>query len=104
MARDFLNEIIEESTKTDPDFGGKVESALARRVLARELADRRKGAGLTQTQVARRMRSTQPEVSKVERGADVRWSTIERYATAIGGYMQFVVGTPPVRRRRRAPA
>lgn len=104
MARDFLNEIIEESTKSDPAFSSKVDAALARRVLARQLAEQRKNAGLTQSQVADRMKSTQPEVSKVERGGDVRWSTIERYAAAIGGSMQFVVGTPTVRRRRRAPA
>ena len=101
MARDFLDEIIEESTSTDRDFRTKVDAARERRVIARQLAERRRHMGLTQTTIARRMGSTQPEVSKVESGGDVRWSTLERYAEAIGGSMQFVVGRPEVRRRRR---
>lgn len=48
------------------------------------LEDRRVGLGLTQTEVAARMGTSQSAVARLESGdADVRLSTIERYAAAI---------------------
>ena len=45
----------------------------------------RLGRGLTQQQVASRLDMTQPEVSKLERRADVRLSTARSYVRALGG-------------------
>lgn len=45
----------------------------------------RLGQGLTQQQVASRLDMTQPEVSKLERRADVRLSTARSYVRALGG-------------------
>jgi DNA-binding XRE family transcriptional regulator len=56
-----------------------------RRRLVGELAGQRRSAGLSQTEVAARMGTSQSAVARLEAGeADVRASTLERYAAAIG--------------------
>ena len=53
--------------------------------LMRELAQRRQQAGLSQTEIAARMGTSQSAVARLEAGAaDVRASTLERYAAALG--------------------
>ena len=53
--------------------------------LMRELAGRRQDAGLSQTEIAARMGTSQSAVARLESGAaDVRTSTLERYAAALG--------------------
>jgi DNA-binding XRE family transcriptional regulator len=53
--------------------------------LMRELAVRRQETGLSQTEVAARMGTSQSAVARIESGdADVRASTLERYAAALG--------------------
>jgi len=60
--------------------------ATERAGLVRELAAQRQAAGLSQTTVAARMGTSQSAVARLESGAtDVRASTLERYAAAIGG-------------------
>jgi ribosome-binding protein aMBF1 (putative translation factor) len=57
-----------------------------RRQLVRDLTERRQAAGLSQTQIAARMGTSQSAVARLEAGgADVRASTLERYAAAVGG-------------------
>ena len=59
--------------------------AAERRRLVEDLAGLRKSAGLSQTEVAARMGTSQSAVARLEGGdADVRASTLERYAAAIG--------------------
>jgi transcriptional regulator with XRE-family HTH domain len=54
--------------------------------LVRELAAQRQAAGLSQTEVAARMGTSQSAVARLESGtADIRASTLERYAAAVGG-------------------
>jgi ribosome-binding protein aMBF1 (putative translation factor) len=58
--------------------------------LVRELAEQRQMAGLSQTEVAARMGTSQSAVARLESGtADVRASTLERYAAAIGGQITW---------------
>ncbi|MBV9452213.1 MAG: helix-turn-helix transcriptional regulator [Streptosporangiaceae bacterium] len=53
--------------------------------LVRELAAQRQAAGLSQTEVAAKMGTSQSAVARLESGtADVRASTLERYAAALG--------------------
>jgi ribosome-binding protein aMBF1 (putative translation factor) len=50
-----------------------------------ELAAERRAAGLSQTEIAARMGTSQSAVARLESGAsDVRASTLERYAAAVG--------------------
>src|SRR3984957_3331964 len=59
--------------------------ASGRRRLVGELTAQRQSAGLSQTQVAARMGTSQSAVARLESGdADGRASTLERYAAAVG--------------------
>ena len=61
-----------------------------RRRLVGELAAARRSAGLSQTQIAARMGTSQSAVARLESGeADVRASTLERYAAAVGGQISW---------------
>jgi ribosome-binding protein aMBF1 (putative translation factor) len=63
--------------------------------LVRELAEQRQAAGLSQTEVAARMGTSQSAVARLESGtADVRASTLERYAAAVGGQITWTVTRP----------
>ena len=69
----------------DPVFPGFKEAAARRRALAGTLADERVALGLSQTEVAARMGTSQSAVARLESGdADIRLSTLERYAAALG--------------------
>ena len=63
--------------------------------LVRELAEQRQAAGLSQTEVAARMGTSQSAVARLESGtADVRASTLERYAAAVGGQITWNLDQP----------
>ncbi len=63
--------------------------------LVRELAQQRQAAGLSQTEVAARMGTSQSAVARLESGtADVRASTLERYAAAVGGQITWKLDRP----------
>jgi len=58
--------------------------------LVRELVEQRLAAGLSQTEVAARMGTSQSAVARLESGAtDARASTLERYAAAVGGEINW---------------
>jgi transcriptional regulator with XRE-family HTH domain len=68
----------------DPVFPGFREMAAARRAIVSELEARRLELGLTQTEVAARMGTSQSAVARLESGeADIRLSTLERYAAVV---------------------
>jgi ribosome-binding protein aMBF1 (putative translation factor) len=61
-----------------------------RRQLVSELAAQRQAAGMSQTQVAARMGTSQSAVARLESGdSDTRASTLERYAAAIGSQISW---------------
>ncbi|MHB8450139.1 MAG: helix-turn-helix domain-containing protein [Mycobacteriales bacterium] len=84
MVKDDLDQLLDELSGADPDLAGRVDAALARRELARELAEHRRKAGLTQVQIAARMGTSQAQITRFESGADTRVSTVARYAAALG--------------------
>lgn len=61
---------------------------------ATTLAEARVRARLTQAQVAERLGITQSDVSKLERRADIRLSTLRRYARAIGAQLHVGIQGP----------
>jgi predicted transcriptional regulator len=74
----------------EPVFPGIREMAQRRRGLTEELAGERVRLGLTQTEVAARMGTSQSAVARLEAGeGDIRLSTLERYASAIGMELRF---------------
>lgn len=77
--------MTEERAGANPQFPALVDAALERRLFLRDLATRRERLGLSQTAVAARMGTSQSAVARLESGeADVRLSTVERYAAALG--------------------
>lgn len=87
---DFLDEIVAESTRRNPEFPGLLEAAYRRRRLLARLVEIRRRTGLNQREVARRMGTSQAEVSRIEAGAvDLRSSTLERYALAVGHHIAY---------------
>jgi len=89
---DFLDEIVTEGEAEAPGFELMVQAALDRRKLLRELAHDRVKLGLSQTAVAAEMGTSQSAVARLESGAaDIRMSTVERYAATLGRKVEWRV-------------
>ena len=85
MPKDFLDELIAARSTKEPGFPEMVDAALQARRLLRELAERRRALGLSQTTVAARMGTSQSALARMEGGeSDPRLSTVERFALAVG--------------------
>ena len=84
MARDDLDRFVADRTKKNPNFPDLIEAAEARRALAQNLAAARKKLGsLSQTSIAAAMATSPSIVSRLENGADVRLSTLQKYAAVL---------------------
>ncbi len=69
----------------DPKFRAAYKRIGADMELAFTLAEARRKVGLTQTELAIRMGTSQAAVARIESGRGApKWSTIERYARAVG--------------------
>lgn len=84
MAKNDLDKFIAERAKQNPSFPDMVEAAHQRRLLAMELAAVRKEQGTSQTAIAAAMATSPSIVSRLENGADVRLSTLQKYAAVLG--------------------
>jgi predicted transcriptional regulator len=77
----------------EPKLPGFAEMAARRRALAEELVERRVSLGLSQTEVAARMGTSQSAVARLETGqVDIRLSTLERYAAAVDNVIDWHLG------------
>lgn len=86
----------------DPVLPGFKEMGARRRALAGDLVARRTSLGLTQTEVAARMGTSQSAVARMEAGdSDLRLSTVERYAAAVGLVVDWTIREPEPTARRR---
>lgn len=84
-ARDTSGSVFPGFADLGDDVGAVVE----------HLADLRRARGLSQTEVAERMRTSQSAVARLEAGrGDLRLSTLRRYADALGQTIQF--GVSPI--------
>src|ERR1700743_3406505 len=89
----------EDQPRRIPVMPGFREMALRRMSqdrgrLMQELAQRRQEAGLSQTEIAARMGTSQSAVARLEAGAaDMRASTLERYAAALGSEITWTLHT-----------
>jgi transcriptional regulator with XRE-family HTH domain len=85
-----------DQRRHDPVFPGFREMAERRQALTGELVELRRGLGLSQTQVAARMGTSQSAVARLETGtADVLMSTVERYASALGRRLEWTLEDEP---------
>jgi predicted transcriptional regulator len=73
-----------------PVFPGFRQMAERRHALSGQLTALRHQLGISQVEVAARMGTSQSAVARFESGdLDVRLSTVERYATALGGKLEW---------------
>jgi DNA-binding XRE family transcriptional regulator len=69
----------------DPKFRKEYERIGPEMELAFTLVEARRKANLTQAELAERMSTSQAAVARIESGRGApKWSTIERYARAVG--------------------
>ena len=80
----------------EPVFPGFGDMARRRRELVEDLAARRRAIGLSQTEVAALMGTSQSAVARLEAGhSDVRISTLERYAAALDQRLDWRLALAP---------
>jgi transcriptional regulator with XRE-family HTH domain len=90
--------------KHETVFPGFREMSDRRRALADSLVARRTEIGLSQTEVAARMGTSQSAVARLESGdADVRLSTLERYVAALGERLDWELGRNEISARASKP-
>ena len=89
MAKDFLKEMVAARSAKNRQFPRLVAEAEYRRKVAKRLASKREKRGLSQTVVAALMGTSPSVVCKLENGADVRLSTLQRYCAAIGESLEI---------------
>ena len=81
---------IEKRARTDAEFAEGFEVGYANFKIGVVLRQAREAAGLTQEEVARRLKTTKSAISRIENHADdVRLSTLKRYAEAVGANLQI---------------
>ena len=92
MQQDFLDEMTEESTKRNPEFPSLLEEARQRRALLDALANIRSRSRISQSAIAKRIRTSQPAIARLEAGiVDPRLSTLQRYAASVGKRIQWTL-------------
>ena len=93
QAPDDLDRLIAERATENPEFPAMVAARTNRCVLQRQLADRRVALGMTQTEAAVLMKTSQSSIARLESGEhDVRLGTLERYATVLRCSIQMTLG------------
>lgn len=76
---------LSDEWKQDPAFLAEYERIGPDMDLAFALAEARREAGLTQSEMAHRMGTSQAAVARLEGGkVKPTWETVERYARALG--------------------
>lgn len=76
--------------KKDPEFAENYDSGYSDFKIGVVLRQAREAAGLTQDEVARKLKTKKSAISRIENHADdVRLSTIRRYAKAVGANLQI---------------
>lgn len=80
---------LKKKWQADPAFHKAYEALKPEFAIARQLIAARRRAGLSQTEVARRMGTTQSTIARLEGGQRLpNMSTLQRYASAIGHRVQ----------------
>ncbi len=100
--RDFLEEMDAERTARNPQFPALLAAARERRTFVRALAAKRQELGVSQAEIARRMATSQPYVSRFESGnLDPSHSFEDRFAAALGLKVKREIVT--AKRRQASP-
>lgn len=96
-----LDRYTRSRAERDPEFAGRLESGYEDFKIGVLLRQAREAAGLTQEELAERLNTKKSAISRIENHAgDIRLSTLERYAKALG--RQLSLELRPSARRRHA--
>jgi HTH-type transcriptional regulator/antitoxin HipB len=80
-----LHKYIEKRKKSDSEFAMSYDSGYDEFKIGFVLREARRKSGLTQEELARRIRTTKSAISRIENHAeDIKLSTIEKVAKALG--------------------
>jgi DNA-binding XRE family transcriptional regulator len=80
-----LKKYVKKRKKRDPEFADGYDIGYEEFKIGVILKAARKEAGLTQEQLAKKLHTKKTAISRIENHAeDIRLSTIEKYAQAIG--------------------
>ncbi|RLB39493.1 MAG: hypothetical protein DRH30_09795 [Deltaproteobacteria bacterium] len=102
-ATDDLERYVADRDAREAGFAALVGDAEKRRAFGREMAERRRASGTSQTQVAAAMRTCAAIVSRLESGSDVRLSTLEKYVAALGLQLELKAVVRSGAKRRGPP-
>jgi ribosome-binding protein aMBF1 (putative translation factor) len=84
-----LKKYIAGRKKTDREFTAGFEEGYQKFKIGVVLKEARKAAGLTQEELARRIKTKKTAVSRIENHShDIRLSTLEKVASALGKRLQ----------------
>jgi HTH-type transcriptional regulator/antitoxin HipB len=80
-----LKKYINERKKRDKEFATNYEEGYEQFKVGVMLREARESSGLTQDEVARRLKTKKTAISRIENHAeDIKLSTLERFASALG--------------------
>ena len=81
---------IQKRAEGDIEFAQNYEAGYTDFMIGVILRQARESAGLTQEEVARKLKTQKSAISRIENHADdVRLSTLRRYADAVGANLQI---------------
>jgi DNA-binding XRE family transcriptional regulator len=90
MEQDFVDEMIEESTKRDPEFPVLMEEARQRLALLHDLATLRVRAHISRKTIAKRIKTSPSAIADLEAGnVNPHLSTVQRYAASVGKRLEW---------------
>ncbi|MDK1118861.1 MAG: helix-turn-helix transcriptional regulator [Anaerolineae bacterium] len=86
---------LEKPAERDSEFAEDFEEGYVDFKIGISLRQAREAAGMTQEEVAKRLKTQKSAISRIENHAnDVRLSTLRRYADAVGANLQIRLTTP----------
>ncbi|MCP4683233.1 MAG: helix-turn-helix domain-containing protein [Desulfobacterales bacterium] len=89
---DDLDKYIEKRKKKSPKFAKNFNRGYEQFKIGVLLKQARQEAGLTQEQVATKLRTQKSAISRIENHAeDIRLSTLENFAEAVGKHLRLEV-------------
>lgn len=91
-----ITKYVKARAGRDADFAEGLESGYVDFKVGALLRQAREQAGLTQEQVAERLETMKSAISRIENSAgSIRFSTLERYARAIGWHLSLELRPGP---------
>lgn len=89
---DDLDKYIEKRGKKSPQFAKDFERGYEQFKIGAMLKQARLDAGLTQEEVAKKLKTQKSAISRIENHAeDIRLSTLESFAEAVGKHLRLEV-------------